>query len=65
MTKSGTHERCIECGGSATWVRCTQFAGDHPYCTEHAKQEDDFGKDDSYTYWCTMDQYLKVDEENE
>lgn len=26
---------CIECGAPATWVRCTQFAGDHPLCDKH------------------------------
>jgi hypothetical protein len=49
--KSGTHERCLECGAKAVWIRSTQFAGDHPYCEEHARQEKDFGEDDSYTYW--------------
>ena len=45
------NETCIECDKPAAWVRCTQFAGDHPYCEEHAKQETDFGENDSYTYW--------------
>lgn len=49
--KSGTHERCLECGAKAVWIRSTQFAGDHPYCEEHARQEKDFGENDSYAYW--------------
>lgn len=50
--KSGTHnEVCLVCGKPADWVRSTQFAGEHPYCEHHAKQEDDFGEDDSYTFW--------------
>lgn len=43
--------KCIECGEPATWVRSTQFAGEHPYCTKHAHKEKDFGKNDSYEYW--------------
>lgn len=44
-------EVCLVCGQPAEWVRSTQFAGEHPYCTHHAKKEDDFGEDDSYSYW--------------
>lgn len=40
-----------ECGKPATWVRRTQFAGSHPFCTEHAKQEEDFGTGSSYSFW--------------
>jgi hypothetical protein len=41
-----------ECGKPATWVRKTQFAGTHPYCTEYAKRENDFGRSDSsYFFW--------------
>ena len=40
------------CGKPATWVRYTQFSGNHPFCTEHAKLENDFGKSDpSYFFW--------------
>lgn len=42
---------CLMCSEPATWVRSTQFAGDHPFCEEHAKQEDDFNENDSYTFW--------------
>lgn len=45
--------KCIECGKPAVYVRCTQFSGDHPYCVECVKMEDDFdlNKSDSYQYW--------------
>jgi len=49
------NEKCIECDELAVWVRHTQFAGDHPFCDEHAKQETDFGEDDSYTYWTKVE----------
>jgi hypothetical protein len=42
---------CIECDQPAEWLRCTQFAGDHPYCLEHAELESDFMINDSYTFW--------------
>lgn len=42
---------CLKCNKEARWVRSTQFAGDHPYCIEHASREKDFGENDSYTYW--------------
>lgn len=48
-------EKCIECNEPADWVRCTQFAGDHPYCQEHAEQEADFQQNDSYAYWVKVD----------
>lgn len=41
-----------QCGRPATWVRHTQFAGSHPFCSEHARQEADFGEGDpSYFFW--------------
>lgn len=49
MTKQ---EVCVECDAPAVWVRCTQFAGDHPYCNKHARMESDFNDEpDSYHYW--------------
>lgn len=51
-------DRCCECGEPATWIRSTQFAGDHPYCTKHAHKEKDFGKNDSYGYWVKIKQTL-------
>lgn len=44
-------DTCLECKAPAEWTRHTQFAGNHPYCEYHAKQQDDFGEDDSYTFW--------------
>ena len=44
-------ETCIVCKKPAKWVRSTQFSGDHYYCAEHAQQEEDFGKSDSYAFW--------------
>ena len=44
-------EQCIECNKPATCIRHTQFAGDHPYCTEHGMEQEDYFVDDSYTYW--------------
>lgn len=44
-------EKCMMCDKDAVYVRSTQFAGDHPFCEEHAKMETDFGQSDSYTYW--------------
>jgi len=46
-----TMEKCFECEKPANYIRHTQFAGKHYYCTEHARLENDFAIDDSYTYW--------------
>lgn len=45
------HKICLECGSLAKYVRSTQFAGDHPYCEMHAKEESDFMQEDDSTYW--------------
>ena len=43
---------CFECGKPAEWIRSTQFAGEHPYCEEHARLESDFNDEHtSYTVW--------------
>lgn len=42
---------CLMCDKPAEWIRSTQFAGDHPFCNEHARQEKGFGTEDSYEYW--------------
>ena len=47
-------ELCVECSTKATWVRRTQFAGDHPYCDLHAKLEKDFGQDNNCCFWQTI-----------
>jgi endogenous inhibitor of DNA gyrase (YacG/DUF329 family) len=48
--------KCMLCDKPSVWVRSTQFAGDHPFCDAHAKQEEDFKQDDSYTYWYNMNE---------
>lgn len=50
-------ETCSEpgCTQPVRWVRCTQFAGDHPFCEEHAKKESDFGKEDDNFFWNEVD----------
>jgi hypothetical protein len=35
-------QQCDECEQSAVWVRRTQFAGNHYFCTLHAQREEDF-----------------------
>ena len=46
------NEKCLECDEPAIWVRCTQFAGNHPYCSYHAFLESDFNDEpDSYQFW--------------
>lgn len=39
---------CIE---EATYIRHTQFAGSHPLCEKHAREDLDFMKNDSYVDW--------------
>lgn len=63
MIKSIAEERepvdfCITCGKTADWIRTTQFAGKMPYYQEHAKNERDFGVENSYQGWIK----LRVDE---
>ena len=43
-----------QCDEPATWIRHTQFSGDHPFCTKHAKKEKDFGESDSYKDWAKI-----------
>jgi hypothetical protein len=43
--------KCIRCDEKATWVRMTQFAGNHFFCDLHALQEEDFGQSDSHSFW--------------
>ncbi|GEM_PF-582176 len=42
---------CDKCDKPAAWMRHTQFAGKHPFCTKDAKKERDFGKSDWSFYW--------------
>lgn len=51
---------CNDCNCPVSYVRCTQFAGDHFYCAEHAKREKDFGKPDKTGWhhdWCAIKDY--------
>ena len=48
------NELCLVCDKPAVWVRYTQFAGDHPFCQEHAEAESDFGENDSYKDWAKI-----------
>lgn len=56
-------EKCVMCDEPAVWIRHTQFAGEHPYCEDHAKMEGDFGVNDSYAFWTmtqeVMDEMVK------
>ena len=51
--------KCMHCGEDARWLRCTQFAGDHPFCDLHALMEEGFGTDDSYEYWNEVEEMEK------
>ena len=42
------------CGKVADFVRKTQFVGDHFFCAECARQEEEFLVDDSYKIWCRL-----------
>ena len=41
-----TEIKCAVCDELATWMRYTQFAGNHPFCDEHAELEADFNDGD-------------------
>ena len=55
MEKKRTAPTC-HCGAAATWMRKTQFAGDHYFCTQDAKKEPDFRKEkrDDTFFWAKM-----------
>jgi hypothetical protein len=55
-------QKCLMCDKPADWVRATQFAGNHPFCDKHARQERGFGLSDSYEYWYEV---KKTDEDSE
>ena len=44
---------CNLCYRPSQYVRCTQFAGKHYYCQEHAELEDDFMIDGD-DYWLEL-----------
>jgi hypothetical protein len=54
MAKKPKIETCIECDERATYIRHTQFAGDHPFCEECAKEEKGFMVEDSYQFWSVI-----------
>lgn len=56
-------ETCLICGQPATHIRSTQFAGEHPFCKEHAQLEKDFGENDSYTYWYETKEEYTIDKD--
>ena len=37
-----TEIKCVICDEPATWMRYTQFAGNHPFCDKHAELETNF-----------------------
>jgi endogenous inhibitor of DNA gyrase (YacG/DUF329 family) len=41
-----TEIKCAVCDEPATWMRYTQFAGNHPFCDKHAESESDFNDGD-------------------
>jgi hypothetical protein len=49
----------MHCDENARWLRCTQFAGDHPFCDLHALMEEGFGINDSYEYWNEVEEMEK------
>ena len=57
--------KCDVCDENASWVRCTQFAGDHYFCDLHALQQKDFGQDDSYAFWAEHNEVEKMEETQE
>jgi hypothetical protein len=57
MTTSCCGSKCLAKEKDIQWVRCTQFAGDHPFCDICAKKEKNFLKDDDSCYWVPMKQY--------
>ncbi len=57
-----TKMQCLVCNNPATHVRSTQFAGDHPYCKEHAEKESDFNENDSYTFWYEINPLIQAGE---
>jgi len=43
-----SHGPCDDCAAKATWVRHTQFAGDHFFCDDCAQKEKEKSPDDSW-----------------
>ena len=47
----------MKCREPATYARHTQFSGRFFYCEPHAKEQADFGQEDSsYFFWDKLDE---------
>jgi len=49
-------ETCIgnmygDCDKEAAFIRHTQFAGSHPLCEKHAREDPEFMMGTSYQFW--------------
>lgn len=49
--------KCILCDQPATWIRSSQFSGDHHYCLQHAQWQEDWQLNDSYARWVEVAHY--------
>jgi hypothetical protein len=48
--------KCVICGKKPSWVRRTQFAGNHYFCSTHAEAEEDFGDNSSNNmFWQSLE----------
>lgn len=45
------------CDQEAVFIRHTQFAGSHPLCEKHAKEDENFLANDSYESWELIKKY--------
>lgn len=64
-----TEIKCYWCDKPATWMRYTQFAGNHPFCDKHAEMETDFQPslivNDGDADWERLDDVLQEDAKRE
>ena len=59
-------KKCVECDKPVQWIRCTQFAADHPYCDVHARQQTDFlVEDNSHFFWYPEEEQDKLDNDDQ
>jgi hypothetical protein len=54
--------QCVLCEQPATWMRYTQFAGDHPFCEKHAY--DEMGKESNDGDWEKIDHDISNNNEH-
>lgn len=52
------------CCNPARYIRHTQFAGSHPLCETHAREDKDFLVDDSYKVWEEIPPQLTPEEDD-